>query len=192
MQLTKRLQNHGVSASDNAVLQFPVWLCVKPQCRSWSRAHYLSGQLWGGQRDPDWFNRYSSFQRVQVFVPAWVNFKGTAYRAGMTVFLSCNPDGKPQFGLIKAILVLEQTTHTPAITTCCTEVGNRMVWEAFFLLHTVWSPLKLWQLLMWESCLIIIHYVQSSHTESMMIISTLPCATDSFRLNQLSCHRMCV
>lgn len=51
----------------------------------------------------------------EVFVPAWVNFKGTAYRAGMTVFLSCNPDGEPQFGLIKAILVLEQTTHTPAI-----------------------------------------------------------------------------
>lgn len=44
-----------------------------------------------------------------------VTFKGTAYRAGMTVFLSYDPDGEPQFGLIKSILVLNQTSHTPTI-----------------------------------------------------------------------------
>lgn len=45
MQLPKYLQNHDISASVNAVLQFPMWIYVKPQCRSWSRTHYLAGQL---------------------------------------------------------------------------------------------------------------------------------------------------
>ena len=44
-----------------------------------------------------------------------VTFEGTAYRAGMTVFPSYHPDGEPQFGLIKSILVLNQTSHTPTI-----------------------------------------------------------------------------
>lgn len=51
----------------------------------------------------------------EVFVPTWVTFKGTSYRPGMTVFLSYDPDGEPEFGLIKAILVLDQATLMPKV-----------------------------------------------------------------------------
>ena len=33
----------------------------------------------------------------------------------MSVFLSYETDGEPQFGLIKSIIVLEQTTNTPTM-----------------------------------------------------------------------------
>lgn len=49
----------------------------------------------------------------EVFVPAWLTFKGTEYRPGMTVFLCYDPEGEPEFGLIKSILLLGQTTDTP-------------------------------------------------------------------------------
>ena len=49
----------------------------------------------------------------EVFVPSWVTFKGTEYRPGMTVFLSYDAEGEPEFGLIKSILLLGQTTDTP-------------------------------------------------------------------------------
>lgn len=51
----------------------------------------------------------------ELYVPAWVTFKGTEYRAGMTVFLSYDPYGEPQFGVIQSVLLLEQTSHTPTI-----------------------------------------------------------------------------
>lgn len=51
----------------------------------------------------------------ELYMPAWVTFKGTEYRAGMTVFLSYDPYGDPQFGLIKSVLLLEQTSHTPTM-----------------------------------------------------------------------------
>ena len=52
----------------------------------------------------------------EVYVPAWVTFKGNDYRAGMSVFLSYDPeDGEPQFGLIESVLLLEQTSPTPTI-----------------------------------------------------------------------------
>lgn len=52
----------------------------------------------------------------ELYVPAWVMFKGTQYRAGMTVFLSYDPYGEPQFGVTQSVLLLEQTSHTPTIT----------------------------------------------------------------------------
>lgn len=51
----------------------------------------------------------------EMYEPAYVTFKGTDHRAGMTVFLSHDSDGEPQFGVIKSILVLDQTSHTPII-----------------------------------------------------------------------------
>lgn len=51
----------------------------------------------------------------ELYEPAFVTFKGTDYRAGMTVFLSYDSDGEPQFGVIKSILVLDQSSHTPTI-----------------------------------------------------------------------------
>lgn len=51
----------------------------------------------------------------ELYVPAWVTIKRTEYRAGMTVFLSYDPYGEPQFGLTQSNLLLEQTSHAPAI-----------------------------------------------------------------------------
>ena len=45
---------------------------------------------------------------TELYVPTRVTVKGTSYRSGMTVFMSYE-DGEPLFGLIKTILVLEQT-----------------------------------------------------------------------------------
>lgn len=50
----------------------------------------------------------------ELYVPAWVTFKGTEYREG-TIFLSYDPYGEPQFGVIQSVLLLEQTSHTPTI-----------------------------------------------------------------------------
>ncbi|KAK0132606.1 hypothetical protein N1851_032474 [Merluccius polli] len=51
----------------------------------------------------------------EAYLPAWVKYKGSEYRSGMMVFLSCDSEGDPQFGLIKTVLVLNETTKSPII-----------------------------------------------------------------------------
>lgn len=51
----------------------------------------------------------------EEYIPAHVTFKGTQYRIGTTVLHSCNPEGEPQFGLVKSVLVLNQSTESPLI-----------------------------------------------------------------------------
>lgn len=46
---------------------------------------------------------------TELYVPARVTVRGTTYRPGMTVFMSNDQDGEPEFGLIKVILVHQQT-----------------------------------------------------------------------------------
>lgn len=55
--------------------------------------------------------------------------------AGMTGFLSYDPNGEPQFGLIKAILVLDQTKHTPVIKLVVEKWETKGFDRHFF--HTV-------------------------------------------------------
>nr|XP_057925469.1 uncharacterized protein LOC131127529 [Doryrhamphus excisus] len=50
---------------------------------------------------------------TEVLVPAWVTFKGTKYRPGMTLFLSYDSDGEPQFGLLKSIIFLGPLSDKP-------------------------------------------------------------------------------
>ncbi|KAK0140170.1 hypothetical protein N1851_022924 [Merluccius polli] len=54
---------------------------------------------------------------TEVFVPTWVIFNGSEYRPGMTVFLSCNAEGEPQFGRIHTILVLQLNVIQPTADT---------------------------------------------------------------------------
>lgn len=51
----------------------------------------------------------------EAYLPAWVKYKGTEYRSGMMILLSCDSEGDPQFGLIKTVLVLNETTKSPII-----------------------------------------------------------------------------
>lgn len=51
----------------------------------------------------------------EVYIPAHVTYKGTQYRPGMTVLHSCDQEGESQFGLVKSVLVLNQSTESPLI-----------------------------------------------------------------------------
>ena len=91
--------------------------------------HFLSGSVLShttevGPGPSTFLSTIDGFKEIQndltdfpvfseVLLPAWVTFKGTKYRPGMTVFLSYDSDGEPQFGLIKSIILLSQMTHTP-------------------------------------------------------------------------------
>lgn len=44
---------------------------------------------------------------TEMYVPAWVKFKGTTYRPGMTLFVSYCSSGDPQFGHIRHCLAFD-------------------------------------------------------------------------------------
>lgn len=58
---------------------------------------------------------------TEAFVPSWVIVNGTNYRPGMSVFLSYNSEGEPNFGLLKLILVMHQPTPKVKLVVECWE-----------------------------------------------------------------------
>lgn len=113
MQLPKHLQNHG--------FRHQIMQCYNFMCGS-----VLSHNPEVGPGHITFLANIEGVKKIQsgligiplfseVFVPVWVTFQGTAYRAGMTVFMSYDKDGEPKFGLIKTIFILGQTTYTPTI-----------------------------------------------------------------------------
>ena len=108
---------------------------------------------------------------IELYVPAWVTFKGTEYRAGMTVLLSYDPYGEPQFGLNTHVC------HTHIITKSNNNDQNKT--------HGILRPVKLlWRPRLWSSvCLrisVALSWLPSDghHTRSqnprLLKISTTP------------------
>ena len=71
---------------------------------------------------------------TELYVPDRVTVKGTTYRPGMTVFMSYDQGGEPQFGLIKTNLVLEQTVKL--VVQRWETIGFEKQFFAYSVIHT--------------------------------------------------------